>query len=106
MQFLHRWVLAVALSLCSVGAFAVTGTLTDNGDTSAVNLTRPHIHLSEDFGGGTVTCYLDDGGGTYVAIDDAVFTSAADVTIELERAAPVKCTLSGATSPTLKWIIR
>ncbi len=106
MKFAVRWLLLAALSLCTSLAFAVTGTLSADGDTSAVNLPYPHLHLSGDFGGGTVVCKYDDDNGTPTPIIDGTFTAAVDVTFNFHRSTVVRCTLSDATAPALEWSIR
>lgn len=100
-----RILLAFGFLVFSAWAAAATGTLAANGDTTAVAFRYPHVHLSGTFGGGTVTCYFSDDGGSWRAIAGATFTTADDVTFEFERETQVKCTLSGSTSPSLVWVI-
>lgn len=102
---IRNFLIGLFLLAFSAAGFAETGTLSANGDTESVVLKRPHIHLSGTFGGGTVTCYFADDAGTWRAISDAVFTTADDVTLDFERETHVKCTLAGATTPSLVWVI-
>lgn len=98
---------AFLLLVCAAPlTFADTGTLTADGDTRKVAVTYPHIHLSGDFGGGTITFYMSDDLGNYHAISGAVFTSATDVTLDMARAVSIYGTLSGSSSPSLVWVIR
>jgi len=98
--------LFLALLLACPLAFAEQGTLTADGNTTATQpITRPHVHVSGDFGGGTITFYFQDNAGSYHAIDGAAFTSASDVTLDLNRPTVIRGTLTGSTSPGLIWIV-
>ena len=105
MKSITRRLFLIASIITAPLVFAGSGTLTADGDTGAVILTRPHIHVSGDFGGGTITFYFKDGNGGWRAIEGAAFASADDVVLEFERPTSVKGTLGSSTSPALIWSI-
>lgn len=103
-------------ALCILLAFpafvwAATGTLSDNGDTTMVCKVRPHIHVSSGggngFGGGTIKFYFLDDNNAPRELEGASFQAPGpyDKTLDFERSVCVYGTLSGATSPTLVWVI-
>ena len=82
-----------------------TGTLTTNTTTSEVELTRPHIHLSGTFGGGTLALQFEDDNGTWRSIANGAFTTATDVILDFRRPVNIRGSLSGATTPSLVYVI-
>ena len=105
MKSIIRRLFFAVLLITAPFVFAASGTLTANGDTGTVILTRPHVHVSGDFGSGTITFYFKDGNGGWRAIEGAAFTSADDVVLEFERPTSIKGTLGSSTSPALIWSI-
>lgn len=102
---MRGFVLAL-VALWTVPAWAEQGTLSADGSTVETQpIVRPHVHVSGDFGGGTMTFYFKDYSGTFRAIAGAAFTSADDVTLEFQRAVVIKGTLSGSTTPALVWVV-
>ena len=102
-----RKFLSVLLLLSAIPfAQAEMGTLSADGDTAVVQaIVRPHVHVSGTFGSGTITFYFKDSNGGWRAISGAAFTTANDVTLDFERPVAIKGTLSGATAPSLVWVI-
>lgn len=82
-----------------------TGTLTTNTTTDEVRLVRPHVHLSGTFGGGTIKFQFEDDNGTWRDIAGASYTSATDIILDFRRAVTIRGSLSGATAPSLVWVI-
>lgn len=94
------------LMLTALPAWAVTGTLSADGETEKFSGAYPHIHLDDDFGGGTVQCYFIDDNGAWTILAGTTLTTASDVTVDSARSITVKCALTGSTGPDLKWVIR
>lgn len=93
-------------------AFKVTGyeeTLSANGSSSEAAVVGPtHVHVSGTWGGGTVVVQRKDADGTWHDIVTASYTADVDKLINFPINAQniLRCTLSGATSPSLKTIIQ
>lgn len=108
MQFLHRWVLAALLSLCSVGAFAVTGTLSADGNTSSVTCDgNIAIQAAGTWGSGTLTWYLSDG-AAWRAIPGSETTADGSMMLAypIRVSTTVRGTLAGSTTPSIVWVVR
>lgn len=85
------------------------GTLAANGSTAGSHISggTATVSCSGTFGSGTMTIQISlDGGTTYVAID-TTGAKTADATFNLERLPDcyLRWTLTGATSPSIKWFI-
>jgi hypothetical protein len=83
-----------------------SGTLTANGTTTEVALVKPTIHVSGNFGGGTITFQFQDESLVWRNISTMVLTAPDDSTLDYARAINIRGSLSGATSPSLFWSIR
>lgn len=85
-------------------------TQTENGSTNWYEVTRPgivNITGKNDFGGGTVTVQqlIENSTESYVNAAGAAYTytSVFDTSLTLSVGQRIRLTLSGATSPTLRW---
>ena len=105
MKNIYRTFILAAVLAFAFPAFAENGTLVADGDTKVVQLIRPHVHLSGDFGGGTLTVYFKDANGAWRAIAGAAYTTATDITLDFERPVQIKGTLASSTAPALIWSI-
>ena len=64
-----------------------------------------HLHLSNDFGGGTATVQFKDVDGNIRSITNASFIAAVDKLISTGFNTDVRVTLVGSTSPDLDYNI-
>ena len=86
------------------------GRLTANGDTQAVKATGlTMISVNGTFGGGTVALEKEINGEFYPLYDAGTaitLTAPDDISLALGQDIKVKLSLSGATSPDIKWGIK
>ncbi len=83
--------------------------LTADGNTDAVRVRgRTHVHISGDFGGGTLQLQYQDPSNSWRNIFDASWTTAADDVFDFtdRMDTPVRAVLTGATAPDLNVDIR
>jgi hypothetical protein len=81
------------------------GTLIANGTTKEITLAQPSVHVSGNFGGGSIVFQFRDETGAWRNASPAL-TSADDFLLDVERAMRIRGVLTGATNPALAWSIK
>jgi hypothetical protein len=86
----------------------ITGVFTGASGTSPkVILERPHVHLSGNFGGGTVTVQAQLGPNNgWVALTGGVLTAADDFILDAQRPIAIRVVLTGATGASIVYALR
>ena len=84
------------------------GTITTNESkelTTTGNTSSFHLHLSGDFGSGTVTIGFIAEDGTTKTIAEGTFTEAVDKVLDMPLGSKIVITLSGAVAPSVYYQI-